>query len=72
MMFQSNIVSEISEYVDKLPKQEQIKLLSRLKKQIQPKVKKVSNKQILELSKEINKSIFKNHTKKRLDALDIR
>jgi hypothetical protein len=43
-----------------------------LKKQIQPKVKKVSNKQILELSKEINKSIFKNHTKKRLDALDIR
>jgi hypothetical protein len=71
-MFQSNIVSEISEYVDKLPKQEQIKLLSRLKKQIQPKVKKVSNKQILELSKEINKSIFKNHTKKRLDALDIR
>jgi len=72
MFFQSPIVSEISEYVEKLPKSRQVKLLNDLKKELKPKPKKVTQKQIMELSKEINKSIFKRYTKPRLDALDIR
>ena len=71
MVLQTSIVNEISEYVEKLPKDRQVKLLNDLKKETQPKRKKVTQKQIMELSKEINKSTFEKYTKPRLVALNI-
>ncbi|HNE49568.1 MAG: hypothetical protein U0T31_09065 [Chitinophagales bacterium] len=72
MNFQSAIVAEINECVEKLPKKRQIKLLNELKKEIKPKKKKVTQKQIMELSKEIKSGAFEKYTKPRLDALNIR
>ena len=72
MNFPSAIVAEINECVEKLPKKRQIKLLNELKKEIKPKKRKVTQKQIMELSKEIKSGAFEKYTKPRLDALNIR
>ncbi len=58
MFFQSPILSEISEYIEKLPKERQLKLLNDLKRET-TKSKKPTAKNILELSAEVNKKSFK-------------
>lgn len=72
MVIQSTITSEILECIEQLPKKRQLELLSNLRRELQPKRKIATAQMIKELSEEINKSIFKNHTQKRLDALAIR
>lgn len=75
MFFKSSIVSEITDYVEKMPKERQIKLLDELKKETQKKVsaKKINKDKVLkEIEALTKKSIWENHTKPKLDALNIR
>ncbi len=64
MNFQSPIVSEINECIEKTPKKRQIKLLCNLKKELQLKRKKTTQKDIQKISKLINKSILRTTPRK--------
>ncbi|HQV77640.1 MAG TPA: hypothetical protein PLJ42_01675 [Chitinophagales bacterium] len=57
MLFQSPIISEITEYLEKIPEEKQLKILSQLKKQATA-TKQATTKDILELSLQINKKAF--------------
>lgn len=58
MLFQSPIISEITEYLVKMPEEKQLKVLSQLKKQtIATKV--ATTNDIIKLSRQINKKAFK-------------
>lgn len=58
MIFQSPIISEITEYLVKMPEEKQLKILSQLKKQATA-VKVATTTDILKLSQQINKKAFK-------------
>ena len=58
MLLQVNILSEITEYIEKLPQERQLEILNNLKRE-KIKSAKPTKKNILELSAEINKNAFK-------------
>jgi hypothetical protein len=58
MTIQSSLVAEISEYIEKLPTERQLKLLNQLKREKKKTAKPVTA-DILKLSAQIKKSAFK-------------
>jgi hypothetical protein len=58
MLLKVNILSEITNYIEKLPQERQLEILNDLKRE-KIKTAKPTQKDILELSAEINKNAFK-------------
>lgn len=58
MLLQVNILTEITEYIEKLPQERQLEILNDLKRE-KTKIKKPTQKDIIEIAAQINKNAFK-------------
>lgn len=58
MLLKENILSEITEYIEKLPQERQLEILNDLKRE-KTKSKKLTQKDIIEIAAQINKNAFK-------------